>query len=948
MDSPPTLDLVYQAVLTLYQNPNPTEKEKANHWLNQLQKSVYAWKIADEMLLQKRDLESCYFAAQTMRSKIQLSFHELPASSHVSLRDSLLDHISQINKNTNPIIVTQLSLALADFILQMATWQEPVMDLLKKFGENSESLWPLLEILIVLPEEVNSRFLRLGANRRQQIIHNFHSNGDAIMLFLTECVVQVEDVQICIKVLRCFTSWVMIHAIPLTSVLFGSILNIAFEVLKNNLSGSSLHETAADCVSVVLQILEEDTSVQRDPTTGEPVMALQQFQLDIFSRILELEQPYHISVAHEDMDKSINYCRIFTELGETFLDTIINSCLNGKQHYAIKSLDFALMCVSHHDYEVAQITFNLWYGLSELLYQRNNVDLTNTFKPHVERLITALCRHCQMEPDHLGLIDEGDQFADFRARVSELIKDTVFVIGSSHCFRQMFTLLTSTHGPNQIAPSWDMTESALFVMQAVAKNILPDENDVVPKVVEAILNLPENTHVAVRYTSILLLGELCDWISKHPQSMEPILNFLLACLNQKDLGSAASTALQSICSACPSQMASNVQGLLQIASLLDTFEISNEAANGLIKGISKVISTLRNNEVDGPLKELCWLQARPLCHLIEENLPIVRNTKTDPILWLDRLATIFRNVSPPVENQDTHPCHGGVNDMWPVLVKTCEKYQSDARIMERCCRCLRFLVRCLNTYCAHLLEPMVKLIIQVYSKHQHSCFLYVGSILVDIFGVELDYTSGLIGMLEAFLGPTFAILQETDGLKNHPDTVDDLFRLCTRFLQTCPVPFLHSSMINSILDCAILSVSLDHREANSSVMKFFCDLLHCGRSHENRTDRSDFDMKRQLVTQILQEKGQNLVITLIHSAVFTLSSYMFPDISEVLFEITLHNKNLMASWLEQAITQMPKENAGGTITATQEQLLKFHRAVLNADSPKNVVVELREYARLYR
>ena len=60
------------------------------------------------MLQQKQDLISCYFAAQTMRSKIQLSFHELPADAHPSLRDSLMDHLSQINENTNTAIVTQV------------------------------------------------------------------------------------------------------------------------------------------------------------------------------------------------------------------------------------------------------------------------------------------------------------------------------------------------------------------------------------------------------------------------------------------------------------------------------------------------------------------------------------------------------------------------------------------------------------------------------------------------------------------------------------------------------------------------------------------------------------------------------------------------------------------------------------------------------------------------
>ena len=55
----------------------------------------------------------------------------------------------------------------------------------------------------------------------------------------------------------------------------------------------------------------------------------------------------------------------------------------------------------------------------------------------------------------------------------------------------------------------------------------------VPKVVEAILNLPENTHIAVRHTSILLLGELCEWIDSHPQSLGKNEN-LKVVSNQRD------------------------------------------------------------------------------------------------------------------------------------------------------------------------------------------------------------------------------------------------------------------------------------------------------------------------------------------------------------------------------------------------------------------------------
>lgn len=115
--------------------------------------------------------------------------------------------------------------------------------------------------------------------------------------------------------------------------------------------------------------------------------------------------------------------------------------------------------------QVAEITFNFWYLLSENLYDKNVKSLTETFRPYVERLVTALCRHCQMEPDHEGLLEEGDDFRDFRTKVYELIKDVVFIVGSSNCFRQMFINLQAP------AVTWDASEAALFVMSAVAKNI---------------------------------------------------------------------------------------------------------------------------------------------------------------------------------------------------------------------------------------------------------------------------------------------------------------------------------------------------------------------------------------------------------------------------------------------------------------------------------------------
>ena len=44
------------------------------------------FQVSDELLHRKLSVESCYIAAQTMRTKIQTSFYELPVDAHNPLK----------------------------------------------------------------------------------------------------------------------------------------------------------------------------------------------------------------------------------------------------------------------------------------------------------------------------------------------------------------------------------------------------------------------------------------------------------------------------------------------------------------------------------------------------------------------------------------------------------------------------------------------------------------------------------------------------------------------------------------------------------------------------------------------------------------------------------------------------------------------------------------------
>uniref|UniRef100_A0A8C1HUF8 Transportin 3 n=1 Tax=Cyprinus carpio carpio TaxID=630221 RepID=A0A8C1HUF8_CYPCA len=854
----PTLPLVYQAVQALYHDPDPAGKERASVWLGELQRSMYAWEISDQLLQMKQDVESCYFAAQTMKMKIQTSFYELPPETHTALRDSLLSHIQNL-KDLSPIIVTQLALAIADLALQMASWKGCVHTLIEKYSNDVSSMPFLIEILTVLPEEVHSRSLRIGANRRSEIIEDLAYYSTTVVTLLVTCAEKSgHDEKMLIKVFRCLGSWFNLGVLDNNFMANNQLLMILFQVLQRDETSTNLHEAASDCVCSALYAIEN-------------VAVHMSLAMQLFQGVLSLETAYHMAVAREDLDKVLNYCRIFTELCETFLEMTVRT--PGQGMGDLRILELLLICAGHPQYEVVEISFNFWYRLGEHLYKMNDPAIHRVFKPYIQRLLHSLARHCQLDPDHEGVPEDTDDFGEFRMRVSDLVKDVIFLVGSMECFSQLYSTLKEGN------PPWEVTEAVLFIMASIAKSIDPENNPTLTEVLEQVVLLPETVHLAVRYTSIELVGEMSEVIDRNPCML----------------------------------------------------------------GTALVLARLPLEKIAECLNDLCAVQVMALRKLLAQDSSSGKSS--DPTVWLDRLAVIFRHTNPIVENGQTHPCQTVIQEIWPVMSETLNAHQNDNRIVERCCRCLRFAVRCVGKGSACLLQPLVTQMVSVYQVYPHSCFLYLGSILVDEYGMEEGCRQGLLDMLQALCMPTFQLLEQPNGLRNHPDTVDDLFRLATRFVQRSPVTLLNSSIIVHIIQCAIASTTLDHRDANCSVMKFIRDLIHTGVTNDHE---DDFEARKGLIGQVMEQHGQQLVTQLINTCCFCLPPYTLPDVAEVLWEIMVFDRPTFCRWLETALKGLPKETAGGAVTVTHKQLTDFHKQVTSAEECKQVCWAIREFTRLYR
>uniref|UniRef100_A0A8U8C5Q3 Uncharacterized protein n=1 Tax=Geospiza parvula TaxID=87175 RepID=A0A8U8C5Q3_GEOPR len=844
----PSLQLVQQAVQALYHDPDPSGKERASCWLGELQRSVHAWEISDQLLQIHQDVESCYFVAQTMKMKIQTSFYELPTDSHASLRDSLLSHIQNL-KDLSPVIVTQVALS----VLLPSAEVSPVPH--GRYSNDVTSLPFLLEILTVLPEEVHSRSLRIGANRRTEIIEDLAYYSSTVVSLLVTCVEKAgNEEKMLIKIFRCLGSWFNLGVLDSTFMANSKLLSLLFEVLQQDKTSSNLHEAASDCVCSALYAIE-------NVETNLPLA------LQLFQGVLTLESAYHMAVAREDLDKVLNYCRVFTELCETFLDKIV--CTPGQGLGDLRTLELLLICAGHPQYEVVEISFNFWYRLGEHLYKTDDAVIHSIFKAYIQRLLHALARHCQLDSDHEGVPEETDDFGEFRMRVSDLVKDLIFLVGSVECFAQLYATLKDGN------PPWEVTEAVLFIMASIAKSVDQENNPTLVEVLEGVVRLPESVHTAVRYTSIELVGEMSEVVDRNPQFL----------------------------------------------------------------GTALVLARLPLEKISECLSELCAVQVLLLSQEPSNGL------SSDPTVPLDRLAVIFRHTNPIVENGQVHPCQKVIQEIWPVLSETLNKHSADNRIVERCCRCLRFAVRCVGKGSAALLQPLVTQMVNVYREHQHSCFLYLGSILVDEYGMEEGCRQGLLDMLQALCIPTFQLLEQPNGLQNHPDTVDDLFRLAARFIQRSPITLLRSQVMIPILQWAIAATTLDHRDANCSVMKFLRDLIHTGVANDHE---EDFEVRKELINQVMTQLGQQLVNQLLQTCCFCLPPYTLPDVAEVLWEIMQIDRPTFCRWLENSLKGLPKETTGGAIQVTHKQLTDFHKQVTSAEECKQVCWALRDFTRLFR
>eukprot|EP01135_Chromosphaera_perkinsii_P001843 Nk52_evm22s211 gene=Nk52_evmTU22s211 len=999
-----TVQEVCTVLNVLHEHPDSEEKRKAAMWLEDLQKSMRAWQVADDLLHQPEEvgLEAFYFGAQTLRTKIQYDFLELPPESHESLRESLFSHLTKFRLGPAAISM-QLALAVADMAVYMESWKNSVDDVIKALGA-WEIMPCVLDILTVLPEEVGNDSLRVSGARRWEVSEEFGQSSSLVLQYLA---VAMENsggaVDLQLKIFRCLSSWIRMGSIPVMDLRHSPLLIRVFEALRGNGGLGDADDLFDEACEVICSAL----FVSEDTRTYMPVVEM------LWPMVMSLYPLYKRVVESEDEDRTYGLVRVFTELGESYLDIIVSHAADEKAGTMV-AIQILLECTDNENVEISEMTFHFWYSLIEKLYKIKNhqrehyADLSETIVPpftsYLQRLIDILVNRAQYPPDIDTLPDQKDDFALFRNKISDLLIDVTSIIGSWGCLMQLSRpLLMLDHQQegagsakmyidSSVGGNWQQIEAVLFSMAAIAPSIKTSESEIVHQLLDYILNtmptedklqITEYVEPAlpVQHSSIILVGEFAPWLDEHPQYIEPMLSFLCSTLSNAELVPASAVSVKKVCTYCGEKLSMHVNSLLSILESVDQLQLGAEDVEEMLKGTCRAIAALPLTDIPAAMEKVIMPILTPLREMLLSGDEGDLENREDPSLYLDRIGVVYKyvaedkrkfnrnnnnsyvNLANPGNVGSSHPCLSSIKIVYGVVIEVFPRYSNNSSIMELCCRCLKYIMRCVGVEFGEYLSHLVNCLVHTFSKDPHSCFLYLGSICVDVFGGLSDknpYNNLLVKMLESFSETVFRLLNE-EGFENLPDVVEDYYGLCDRFLtKGAPMLFLESPLVSgqgAMIECALTGICMAHREANVAIVKFmrhFIDLYikYTQRSHSGSLRRStsilacipteSLKTRAAIVDAVLRKYCSNLIHSVISGITGNLPSFAVPELACIVYDLLLWNRPQSAECLVQAFEAIPVN------IMSEESKSQMLNEIIQAQEEKAVRDCLKALSRVFR
>lgn len=909
-----------EALNALYHHPDDTVRMQADRWLQDFQRTLDAWQVADNLLHDATsNLETLIFCSQTLRSKVQRDFEELPSEAFRPLRDSLNTLLKKFHKGP-PKVRTQISIAVAALAVYVPAedWGDGgiVNWLRDEMKSHPEYIPGFLELLTVLAEEVYNYKIAARPERRRQFEKELTSQMEVALSILTACL-SINELKE--QVLEAFASWLRLkHGIT------GSVL-ASHPLVLTALSSLNLEPLSEASVNVISELIHYTAA----GSSGGVAVQMPLIQV-LVPQVMSLKA--HLKDSSKDEEDVKAIARLFADMGDSYVELIATG--SGESMLIVNAL---LEVASHPEYYIASMTFNFWHSLQVILTKRDSylpfgneasIEVErkrrqDAFVPSYESLVSLVSFRVEYPQDFLDLSHEDrKEFKQTRYAVADVLTDAASVLGGDATLQILYKKLVEAvsrcgNGENN---EWRPVEAALFCIRAISNYVSVVEAEVMPQVMALIPKLPQQPQLL--QTVCLTIGAYSKWLdsaSIGPSILPSLIDTLLGAMGtSEDSAAAAALAFRHICDDCRKKLCGCLDGLFHIyhraVSGEGSFKVTAEDSLHLVEALSMVITELPPDNAKRALEALCLPVVTPLQEAVNQGQEILNKRPARELtVHIDRFAYIFRYVKHPEAVADA------IQKLWPIFKAIFDLRAWDMRTMESLCRACKYAVRTSGRFMGITIGAMLEEIQGLYKQHHQSCFLYLSSEVIKIFGSDPSCANYLKNLIESLFIHTTLLLTNIQEFTARPDIADDCFLLASRCIRYCPQLFIPSEVFQSLVDCSMIGITVQHREASNSILTFLSDIFDIANSSKG-------EQYLPIRDSVLIPRGPSITRILIASLTGALPSSRLEPVTYTLLSLTRAYGVRAVEWAKECVSLIP-------LTAvTEVERSRFLKALSDAAS----------------
>ncbi|CAI7571531.1 hypothetical protein PCG10_002552 [Penicillium crustosum] len=936
---------VLAAVATMQGNASRTEKTQAHEFLEKFQKSIEAW-TTTHALLQSPDVpvEAKLFAATTLKGKIIFDLDQLPPDSVLALRDSVLNLLVAFAPGPRPI-QTQLCVCLASLAIQMVTWKDVLATVGAALGNSAGDC--VLEFLKILPEEVTEgRKINLSEDelfmRTKELLED---NAEQVMQLMIQYAQSSPAAATNPRLLDCVTSW--LREIPAAKVIESPLMDIIFKALDNDTS----FDAGVDCVCT----LYRDT---KDVDESLPVIQA------LYPRLMALRPKIAETAEAEDLEAFKGITRMFAEAGEAWV--VLVARLPGEFQGLVEAL--LECCARDWERDAVSLTFIFWYELKQYITLDRYNDARVAFQPVFAQLVDIMVKHLEFpspedgEAEDLfsGDREQEEKFRQFRHAMGDVLKDCCAVVGVNDCLGKIYQLIQqwvakyASQSSNEHVPHWQELEAPLFGLRAMGRMVDPEESTILGQLIPLIVQIPDQEKV--RFQAIMALARYTEWTALHPETLEAQLNYVISGFHHssQEVVQASALAFKFLGTDCQKLLGGHIAQLHTFfESVLDKLKPTSQEE--VTEGVAAVVSVQPHEKIYDSYKMFCDpIMARIM------NLANNAQTEEGQRAVADhlQLITIFVQVVTPIlAPGEENPAVKYCGEVLPIMTTIVMNFTSSTPILERVCRCWRYMIISYRTSMIPLLPTLAQSIANGFQASREGCFLWATDAVVREFSDGAEYVDQATSdaVFQFYEQQALAFLRILNDLppQNLPDVIEDFFRLSSNAVRYYPKKYITSSLAVPIFSAALSALTLQQLDPLIATLHYYRDLFGFAfdkpmvsqfTSPEGQPYVTPPEV-REAVKALIISQGQPLAQRVLTGMMFTFPGDCFADASGVLMTMFELLPQETGAWLQATLQMLP---SGTMKHGEAERLLKNVSDKVQSGETRKIRVLLQDFTNSYR